>query len=119
MKQSWVVGTIALYMILMGLQMIVSGTFSTSSTGVGSELYAEQFPAELAPHTDPDSGQSSVEIEAGTIATSIWNVGQMAMLYFPALYQGNYVWFWWIFCFPIALSFWVVMFTIFRGVGST
>lgn len=120
MKQSWIVGTIMLYIILLGLQMFVSAAYDTSDTGVGAELYEEgMFPSGLTPHTDPDTGQSSVEIDAGTIATSIWNVGNMAMLRFPALFQGDYLWVWWILCFPVAVSFWVVMFTIFRGVGST
>lgn len=119
MKQAWIVGTIMLYIILMGLQMFVTGGTETSESGVGSELYDYEFPAEVTAHTDPDSGQSSVEIGAGTIASAIWNVGKMAMLYFPGLFQGDYVWFWWVFCFPVAVSFWVVMFTIFRGVGST
>lgn len=119
MKQAWIVGTIMLYVLLMGLQMFVTGNFDTSATGVGSELHDYELPSEVTPHTDPDTGQSSVEIDAGTIASAIWNVGQMAVLYFPGLFTGNYIWFWWVFCFPITVSFWVVMFTIFRGVGST
>lgn len=107
-----------LYIILMGLQMFAT-TASTSSTGLGSELYDYRYPSEVTSHTNPDSGQSSAEISAGTIAKSVWNVGQMAMLRFPALFTGNYVWFWYVFCLPISISFWVVMFTIFRGVGST
>ena len=119
MKQAWIVGTIMLYVILMGLQMFVTSSSATSSTGIGAELYNYNFPSEVTAHTSPDTGQSSAEISAGTIASSIWNVGQMAMLRFPALFTGYYVWFWYIFCLPIAISFWVVMFTIFRGVGST
>lgn len=119
MKQAWIVGTIMLYIILMGLQIFVTGGTSTSSTGIGAETYNYEFPSDVTAHTSPDTGQSSVEINAGTIASSIWNVGQMAMLRFPALFTGYYNWFWWTFCFPVAVSFWVVMFTIFRGVGST
>jgi len=119
MKQAWIVGTVMLYIILMALQMFVTATADTSETGVGAELYNYEFPSEVTAHTSPDTGQSSAEISAGTIASSIWDVGQMAMLRFPALFSGNYVWFWYIFCLPIAVSFWVIMFSIFRGVGST
>lgn len=119
MKYSFAQGIVIFYLVLMGLQMIVSGSSSTSATGVGAELHDYALPSELTAHTDPDTGQSSVEIGASTIASSIWNLGQMAVLYFPGVFQGNLVWFWWFICFPTAVAFWVVMFTIFRGVGST
>lgn len=118
MKQAWVIGIVMLYVILMGLQMFVAGETSTSSTGVGSELHAYQLPGEVTAHTDPDSGASSVEIDAGTIASGIWHVGQMALLYFPGIFQGDYIWFWWCICFPIAVSFWIAMFVVFRGSSS-
>ncbi len=119
MKQSMIIGVVMLYIIMMGLQMFVTDVSATSETGIGSELHNYRYPSEVTAYTNPDTGQSAATIGAGTIASSLWDVGQMAMLRFPALFTDNYVWFWYIFCLPISISFWAVMFMIFRGVTST
>lgn len=122
MKQSWVIGIVMAYMMILGIEMLITGATSTSATGVGSEINNYSIPQDVDTHTSPNTGQSSVEINVGTVATSLWNVGRMAMLYFPAIFEnGNalYQWFYWDFCFPIAVSWWIIVFVLFRGVSSS
>lgn len=122
MKQAFIIGVVMLYVMVLGIEGILTGTTSVSDTGLGSEMANYNVPQDVLGHTSPNTGQSSVEFDVEVVALSLWNVGRMAMLNFPAIFDnGNplYNWFYWTLCFPIAVSFWVIIFTIFRGVSSS
>jgi len=44
--------------------------------------------------------------------------GQMLMLYSPTVFDGQVIWFYWFFCFPVACAMIFTIFTIVKGVGS-
>ena len=71
-------------------------------------------------HTNAETGQSEGAMKARDFLRIAKTIGQMGMLYAPVIYQGSYVWFWWIVCFPISIAFWLSLgLAIFRGVGSS
>jgi hypothetical protein len=70
-------------------------------------------------HVAVGNTQTVGTIDAWDIMKIIWNIGGMALLYFPVLFQGVYIWFWYCICLPIALGFWVAVGSILRGVSST
>lgn len=117
MRPSWLVGIITLYIILFALQMLVTAE-SPSSTTTGAELYDIPIPNSMV-EKKLDTGDSIIGAKPEISAAVIMQVGEMAMLKFPGLFTGNYVWVWWILCFPIAMAFWITIFlAVVRGVSS-
>lgn len=118
MKQSWVVGIVMLYVILQGLTMIVQAS-TTGDSGVWNILDGV-FKYNL----------SQVQGSSTSLISSIWVPAQVGisvlmtflsviMLYYPALFHGNYIWFWFVICLPISVGFVISIVTTIRGVAST
>lgn len=130
MRHGFVMGIIMLYMIVLGLQAIALGESDISSAnglanildGYNTETRQNEgiFPGGVETHTNASTGQSEVAVKAGEGAGMLNAIKNMAMLYSPVIFHGNYIWFWWIFCFPIAGAFWVAVFlSLIRGVSSS
>ncbi len=109
-------GIIMLYMILFGLFMVVT-VEATPEAGLYNSVFSIPIPSGWL-NVAPSGYQSMVTIGALDLFTIVWNLGNMAFLRFPPLMQGVYNWFWLIFCLPLAISFWVSVGTILRGVHA-
>lgn len=119
MKGSFIQGVVMLYVILMGLQLFVTGGTAPSSTGAGAELYNVPIPNSMV-EKKLDTGDSIIGAKPEISAGMIMKVGQMAMLQFPGIFTGYYVWIWYIFCLGVAIAFWIIIFlAVVRGVGSS
>lgn len=129
MRHGFILGIAMLYIIVLGLQMILTATFTmTDANGFGKILdgYNPEtaqsegiLPGGMESYTNTNTGQSEASIGANDFIRIAKTVGQMASLYAPALFTGNYIWFWYIFCFPIAVTFWLSLgLALFRGVSS-
>jgi len=122
-------GITLLFGIILGLQMFVTGEYTMTDGSNLGKIYdgynAETrvaegiFPGGLATYTNEETGQDEIAITAENGFKIVKFVGQASMLYAPALFQGNYAWFYYIICLPIAVTFWLsILLAIFRGVGS-
>ena len=129
MRHGFIWGIIMLFMLILGLQMFLTGEFTISESnqlgriidGYNPETRENEgiFPGELSTFTNASTGQDEIAISASNGLRVAKFVGQASLLYAPALFTGNYVWFWYIFCLPIAVTFWLsILLALFRGVGS-
>lgn len=129
MRHGFLVGIVMLYVIVLGLQMIALGvTEMTDANNLGRILdgyNAETrqsggiYPSGLETYTNASTGQAEPSIGADDMSRIATAMGNMAMLYSPVIFQGIYLWFWFIFCLPISLAFWIGFgLALFRGVSS-
>jgi len=118
LKQSWVVGIVMLYVILQGLTMVVQASTTGDSSVWG--LLDGVFKYNL----------SQVQGSTSSIISGLWVPAQVGisvlmsfmgiiLLYYPALFHGYYIWFWFIVCLPISVGFVISIVTLIRGVAST
>jgi len=130
MKVGLVIGIAMLYIIVLGLQMVALGVDDiTDANNLGRLLDGYNpdtmenegvYPGALETHTNAETGRSEAAFNAGDFVRIAKTVGGMSMLYSPVLFQGSYLWFWFVVCFPISIAFWLVLgLAIFRGVGSS
>ena len=118
MSQGKIQGIVMLYVILQGLTMIVQVSVTGDSTvwGILDSVYKYNL--------------SQVQGSGVSLISSMWvpaQVGvailmalmQIILLYYPALFGGYYVWFWFVVCLPIAVGFVVSIVIMIRGVTST
>jgi hypothetical protein len=119
MKQSWVTGILMAYILIMGVGMIVQSQTDPDASIV--EIIMNMgMPNMVGYKSDALSGISGALFGAGDIVRLVMGLIKMSLLYFPALFQGYYVWAWWIICMPIAVSMWIAgLLSIFRGTPST
>lgn len=115
MKQSWVVGIIMIYVILQGLTMVVQ-TSTTGESSVWSILH-NMYAVNLTQNV-VISAVSSIFAAAGVVLAIFATLLQMIFLYYPALFSGVYLWFWFVVCFPIACGFVVSIVSVIRGVPA-
>lgn len=127
MRHGFTLGIAMLYIMFLFLQMFLTGQASMDDTnnlgdildGYNPETRENDgiFPGGFGTYTNSESGQSELQIsDFWRITTAL---GNMSMLYHPALFTGNYIYIWYIFCLPIALVFWLSMgLALFRGVSS-
>lgn len=129
MRHGFILGIAMLYMIILGLQMMVTGqTTMTDANNLGKiidgynpETRVEEgiLAGSMESYTNTNTGQSESSIGSDDFIRVGKAIGQMAFLYAPAIFTGNYLWFWFIFCFPIAITFWLSFgLALFRGVSS-
>ena len=130
MKIGFLIGIAMLYMVILGLQMVALGvTDMTDENNLGRILDGYNpdtrqnegvNPGALETHTNAETGQSEASFNAGDFVRIAKTIGQMGMLYAPVIFQGSYLWFWYVVCFPISIVFWLSLgLAIFRGVGSS
>jgi len=117
-KQSWVVGIVMLYVILQGLTMVVqaSTTGDSSVWGILDGVFKYNLSQVQGSGT---SLVSSLWVPAQVGVAVLMSFGSIILLYYPALFHGTYIWFWFIFCLPIAVGFVISIVTLVRGVASS
>ena len=116
MKQSWVVGIIMLYVILQAINMTLQA--STSVDGSMWGVFNNMWHLELSQNVVA-SAVSSFFAPAGFAIAAIIALAKVILMLYPAIFSGNYVWFWWTICFPVAISFIITIIMSIRGVSST
>jgi hypothetical protein len=112
MKQSWIMGVFMFYLVIFGLETIVTGgtVFSNNLTSSAGTLI-----------------QPSV-IGSGNIAAQTWaimsNIGgyiaafvAAVFLWSPTVFSGYMVWAYWFICFPIACGMIYGVVSLIRGTG--
>lgn len=118
MKQSWVVGIVMIYVILQGLTMVAQAdtTGDSSIWGVLDSVFKYNLSQVQGSGT---SLISSLWVPAQVGIAVLMALGNIILLYYPALFSGSYIWFWFIVCLPIAVGFVFTIVTLVRGVPST
>jgi len=118
MKQSWLTGILMAYILIMGIGMIVQSQ-SSPADSIVEVIRGIGMPNMVGYNSDLVSGLSGAIFGAGDIIRLVRGLIYMSLLYFPALFQGYYVWAWWIICMPIAVAMWIAgLMAIFRGTPS-
>jgi len=118
LSQGKVMGVVMIYVILQGLTMIVQGSTTGDSSIWG--ILDSVFKYNLSQVQGSGAGLiSSMWVPAQVGIAVLMGLLQIIMLYYPALFGGYYVWFWFIVCLPVAVSFVVVIVMMIRGVTST
>ena len=115
MKQAWIVGTIMLYVILQIINMSLQA--STTVNGSMWGVFNSMWHLELSQNVVATAVSSFFAPAAMAIAAITSFIRVVLMLY-PAIFSGNYIWFWWIVCFPVSISFIIVFIMSIRGVSS-
>lgn len=119
MKQSWITGILMAYILIMGVGMIVQSQTDPADSIV-EVIRNMGMPNMVGYQSDALSGISGALFGASDIIRLVMGLIKMSLLYFPALFQGYYVWAWWIICMPIAVSMWIAgLLSVFRGTPST
>lgn len=120
MKQSWITGLLMAYILIMGVGMIVQSQTDPAASIVDIIRSIGGMPNMVGYKSDVASGISGALFGATDIIRLVMGLIKMSLLYFPALFQGYYVWAWWIICMPIAVSMWIAgLMAVFRGTPST
>ena len=129
MKHGFIMGIVFMFIVITGLQMMLTAEFSMDDTnnfgkilsGYNPTTQADEgiVPNDMQTYTNAETGQSEPSFKAKDVARLMLALGKMSFLYAPALFSGNYIWFWYLFCLPIALAFWTsAVLALVRGVGS-
>ena len=112
MKQSWIIGTIMLWLVIFTAELMATGG---SAFAHASDLNAVASPA-FVNQSGVVSAISSVMTAIGSFFVSLV---QIIFLWSPTVFAGSWIWVWEYICLPIAISFIVVIATVIRGVHSS
>lgn len=114
MKTSWIIGVIMFYLLILGLElMITEGTlFSNAVTRNVGTLYQPELAA-----------QSNIVTQGIAILSQIGEyivaVLEVLFLWSPSVFSGYMIWVYWFVCFPVACAmFFGIILSSIRGVGS-
>ncbi len=113
MKTSFIIGWFFLFILGWGLSMMVTGDTSTSS---GSANVTQAIGGLVDPHFTVES-----TLGAGFIGQTVNFIKFLFMalaLWFPALWTGYSLWFYYFVCVPVVIGFVFSIFSIARGVPS-
>jgi hypothetical protein len=115
LKQSWIVGIVMIYVVLQGWTMVLQNS-STGDSQVWSSLNNVWYMnlTQLVGST-----VSAIWAPALTVIAVFMSFISIIALYYPAIFTGTFIWFWWVVCLPIAVSFIISIITIIRGVHSS
>jgi hypothetical protein len=95
MKESWIIGVFALYLVIMAWEMIATGGSSLNVAG----NYAIAGQSTLI---SPDLAKSSeFWLVIGNILGFLESLIKVLMLWAPTVFSGTMIWFWWFVCFPV------------------
>lgn len=107
-----------IYVIMQGLTMVVQASTTGDSSVWG--ILDSVFKYNLSQVQGSGSSLvSSLWVPAQVGVSILMSLGSIILLYYPALFQGIYIWFWFCVCLPVAVGFVVAIVTIIRGVAST
>jgi len=118
MKTSWIIGIVSLWFVLWILSSIAAQANLITSTQVGQVQTLAQPTG-----TDVSTFGGSTTIgQAYSLITNVWayifGFLQMLFLWFPTLWVGTWLWFYYVVCLPISIALIISIVFIFRGVHS-
>lgn len=113
MKQSWIIGVISLWLLILTCELVATGGTAFSAS-VSSNMTALAHP-NMANYSNVFSNTASIIYQVGTYLTLFLGA---IFLWSPTLFAGSWIWFWVFICFPISVSFVIVIITILRGVHA-
>ncbi len=115
MRQSKVEGIMVLYIALQAWTMVLQQS-TTGDANVWSALQ-NMWYVNILQMTG--SSFSAVGAAAAGVVSVILAFLSAVLLYYPAIFQGTFIWFWWCVCLPVAIGFVISFITIMKGVGSS
>jgi hypothetical protein len=119
LKTSWIIGIMSLYMVCLVVCSIIEQTNLVTSASVAS-LQGMMQPE----GSDVSNLLQNVPVLSGAVSliTMVWSylkpVIEAIFLYFPDLWNGPWLWFYFIFILPISIGFVVSVVFILRGVPN-
>lgn len=113
MKTSWIIGIVMLYLGILFLEMVTTG----------SSTFASSVTSQQGVLTSPTvAGTTGVIAQAFTFVSNVKAyldvLIPMLGLWSPTVFSGIMSWVWWFTCFPIDVGIVVSIIWIARGVGS-
>lgn len=114
MKQSWIIGSITLWLLIFVMEMMATGGTAFNQTVV-NDMNVMTAPS-LVNFSGALSALSTVITNLGTFFSTFISG---LFLWSPTVFTGNWIWFWQLVCFPIAVSFIMVIVSIARGVHAS
>ena len=115
MKQSWVVGIMMIYVILQGWTMILQ----VDAVGASSVWATTQSLWYMNLTQLVGSSVSAIWSPALTVISVFASFLGAIVLYYPAIFNGTFLWFWWAVCLPVAVGFIISLVSIIRGVHTS
>ncbi len=121
MKTSWMIGCIMAYLLIFAAEMVATGgTVFNATTASGiSNVAAVNQTGLMAPTIQESTNvfTAAWAVIAG-VAAYLRLILQMLALWSPTIFVGDYLWFYWFICFPVAAGMVVSIVFIVRGVHS-
>lgn len=114
MKQSWIIGSITLYMLIISMEMMATGS-TTFPSFMQSHLNTLWNPA-MANFAGSATALSTLFVGIGTYLVAFIEI---IFLWSPTVFAGNFFFFWLYICLPISISFILVLISIARGVHAS
>lgn len=113
MKHSWVWGVIAFYLLILGIEMMVTGGSAFSSTGQSN------LEAMMSPTLTNQSGVvAAVWSTATQVASYFITFIQAIFLWSPSIFTGYLVWLWVYICLPTTITMIIGIIIVLRGGSS-
>ena len=113
MKHSWVMGVVLLYLLILGVEMMVTEGTAFSSAA------ESQIEGLLSPSMTNQSGAVtsiiSLASQAGTYFMTFVNA---VFLWSPSVWTGYLVWVWFYLCVPITVTMIIGVIIVLRGSSS-
>lgn len=113
MKTSWVAGLFAVYFLVMGLEMMMSG-----ASGLSSTVSANAEALAGSGFADQSSSVSAFAAIVTGVSAFFVTFVQTVFLYSPTLFAGSMNWIWFYFCLPLSLATIFAVVSIARGVSA-
>ena len=114
MKTSWIIGVMMLYLLIFGIEMMVTEGDAFNVT------QQDQLTALMSPAMTNQSGVVSGAVAfVANIGTYFATFVSALFLWSPSVWTGYLIWFWLFFCLPISVGMIVGVVTILRGGASS
>lgn len=118
MKTSWIIGIVSLWVVCYILCSVIENTnlFTSEQTGMIQSMLQPEG-------TEITSIENASSIgQAYSLITNVWSylisVIKVIFLWFPDLWSGNWIWFYYCFIAPLSIGLIVSIVFILRGVQS-
>lgn len=112
MKQSWIIGTIMLWLLIFTSELMATGGTAFSHQSALNSLASPAFVNQ----SGVVSAATSIFVGIGSFLVSFV---EAIFLWSPTVFAGHWIWAWEFICLPISISFVIVILTIVRGVHSS
>ncbi len=114
MKTSWIIGVVMMYILILSVELVVTGgtAFGTTAQGNLNGLTSNT----MTNYSSGTSAFTAIFSQAGSYFMTFLNA---VMLWSPTLFSGYYVYFWLFFCLPIDIGMVMSIAQVARGVHAS